>query len=211
MPLFQTISVGPETTVYLWNVTESEAELSRDIVLTENSSIRVEGMKSEIHRKGYLSIRHLLAQAGYTDSDLYYDDIGKPHLKDGKHISITHSGVFTGIIVSTGTAVGIDIERQRKKIVRIADKFTPLQAYRTIEDVDALIRKLTIVWGAKESLYKIYATKGISFLKHIYIADFERGSRETTGKIVYQGVESQYSIRILELEGYTCVYALQNE
>ena len=167
MPLYQTISVTPDTTVYLWNVTESEVELSRDIELTENSTIRVHGMKSEIHRRGYLSIRHLLALAGYTDNDLYYDEIGKPHLRDGTHISITHSGVFTGIIVGSRIAVGIDIERQRQKILRIANKFTPPKEYNCIVDDDALIRKLTIVGGAKESLYKIYATKGISFLQHI--------------------------------------------
>ena len=210
MPLYQTISVTPDTTVYLWNVTESEAELSRDIELTENSTIRVHGMKSEIHRRGYLSIRHLLALAGYTDNDLYYDEIGKPHLRDGTHISITHSGVFTGIIVGSRIAVGIDIERQRQKILRIANKFTPLKEYNSIVDDDALIRKLTIVWGAKESLYKIYATKGISFLQHIYIADFEVGAQETTGKIEYDSTKSFYSIRFLEFEGYTCVYALKN-
>ena len=210
MPLYQTISVTSETTVYLWNVTETEAELSKDIELTENSANRVEGMKSEIHRRGYLSIRHLLAQAGYTDHDLYYDEIGKPHLRDGKHISITHSGVFTGIIVGAQIEVGIDIERQRNKILRIADKFTPLKEYGAITDNDTLIRKLTIVWGAKESLYKIYATKGISFLQHIYIADFGMDSRETTGKIEYNGKHSFYSITYLEFEGYTCVYALKN-
>ena len=211
MPLYQTISVTPETTVYLWKVSESEADLSKDIELTDNSAQRVGGMKSEIHRRGYLSIRHLLAQAGYTDNDLYYDDIGKPHLRDGNYISITHSGVFTGIIVSSTLQVGIDIELQRQKVLHIAHKFTQPEAYSSITDPEDLIRKLTIVWGGKESLYKIYATKGLSFLQHIDIADFVLDAGTTSGLIRYEGVQSAYHILFLEFEGYTCVYALKNE
>jgi phosphopantetheinyl transferase len=52
---------------------------------------------------------------------LYYDE-GKPHLKDDKYISISHSHHFSAIIVSK--SVGIDIELQREKIIRIADKST---------------------------------------------------------------------------------------
>jgi phosphopantetheinyl transferase len=52
-----------------------------------------------------------LQTAGYTDFDLYYDELGKPHLKDDKYISITHSHNFSAIIVSD--AVGIDIELQK--------------------------------------------------------------------------------------------------
>jgi len=57
-----------------------------------------------------VSVRHLLAEAGYTDHDLYYTENGKPHLKDGKHISITHSYTFSAIIVST-QAVGYTYRR----------------------------------------------------------------------------------------------------
>lgn len=210
MPLYQTISIAPGTNVYLWNVTESEAVLSKQIELTPNSTCRVENMRSEIHRRGYLSIRHLLACSGYTDSDLYYDTLGKPHLKDGNHISITHSGVFTGIIISNSLQVGIDIERQRQKILPIAHKFTTLEDYAAIKDPEALIRKLTIVWGAKESLYKIYATKGLSFLQHIEISEFEIDEKTTRGEIDYEGVRSSYHIEFLEFEGYTCVYAIKN-
>ena len=68
----------------------------------------------------------LLLEAGYTDFDLFYDKFGKPHLKDGKEISITHSYNFSGIIVGN-SPVGIDIEKQREKILRIARKFTPIE------------------------------------------------------------------------------------
>lgn len=209
MPIYKTITVSPTTKVYIWKVTEPEVELAKDVELTAHCQNRMDGMKSEAHRRAFLSIRHLLAEAGYVDSDLYYDDFGKPHLKDGKYISITHSHHFTGIIVSETDEVGIDIEMQRDKILKIAHKFTPIQEYKTLANSEALMRKLTIVWGAKESLYKIYAQQGLSFLRHINVIDFSFEDTRTVAEIMYQGKKSHYEIEFLEFEGFTCVYALK--
>lgn len=205
MPLYKTITANSHTKVFIWKVEEPFEELSDGIQLTDHCQSRVDGMKSEIHRRGFMSIRHLLAEVGYVDSDLYYDKLGKPHLKDGKNISITHSFNFTGIIVSD-EKVGIDIEKQREKILRIANKFTPLKEYHTLANEDALIRKLTIVWGAKESVYKMYAEPGLGFLQHINVTDFDFDDAKTTAKVLFKGRKSFYEMEFLEFEGFTCVY-----
>ena len=207
MPIYKSITVSADTKVYLWKVTEPEQELAQDVELTIHCQKRMDSMKSEMHRRAFLSIRHLLAEAGYEDKDVYYSDFGKPYLKDGNHISITHSHNFTGIIVSKTHEVGIDIEMQREKILRIAHKFTPLHEYRTLANSEAVVRKLTIVWGAKESLYKIYAQPGLSFLKHIDVLDFAFKDKKTKAQIRYQGKKSDYSVDFFEFEGFTCVYA----
>lgn len=209
MPLYKTIKESKGITVFIWQITESEEELAVGVALTSNCQQRMGDMKSELHRRGFLSIRHLLEEAGYRDEDLYYDKSGKPHLRDGNKISITHSHHFTGIIVSKNRDVGIDIEMQREKILRIANKFTPLEEYKTIANADALIRKLTIVWGAKESLFKIYAKHGLSFLHHVEVKDFTFEDTETTAEILYHGDASVYQIKFLEFEGFTCVYAIR--
>lgn len=208
--LYKTIRINSSISVYIWKIVESEAQLSEGIYLTPHCQRRMDGMKSELHRRGFLSIRHLMAEAGYVDADLYYDTAGKPHLVDGTRISITHSGHFTGIIVSNTTEVGIDIERQREKILRIAHKFTPIEEYRTIANTEALVRKLTIVWGAKESLYKICSDPGISFLHHIDVKDFSFADNTTTAEVLYRGKLSQYDVHFLEFEGFSCVYALKS-
>lgn len=210
MPLYKTIPINSSILVYIWKIQESEEELSKGIQLTPHCQKRIDGMKSELHRRGFLSIRHLMAEAGYVDADLYYDTSGKPHLVDGKKISITHSGHFTGIIISDATEVGIDIERQRDKILRIAHKFTPIEEYRTIANTDALVRKLTIVWGAKESLYKICSDPGISFLHHIDVKDFSFTDNTTTAEVLYHGNLSYYDVHFLEFENFCCVYALKS-
>lgn len=209
MPLYKTLEVNTSTAIYIWKIEETEEELSENISLTKSSLDRLKRMKSELHRKGFLSIRHLMALAGYEDADMYYDEIGKPHLKDGKKISVTHSNHFTGIIISATDHVGIDIERQREKILRIAYKFTPIKEYRTIANTAALIRKLTIVWGCKESLYKIYEQEGLSFLKDIIVNDFDMTDGKTTGEIIYNRQHTYYKINFLEFENFTCVYAIK--
>jgi phosphopantetheinyl transferase len=207
MALYKTLTVNKVTKVLIWKIEESISKLQEGIVLSENSTTRLNSMKSQLHQRGFLSIRHLLKEVGYTDTDLIYDEFGKPHLKNGNFISITHSFTFTAIIVSEKFHVGIDIEKQREKILKIAHKFTPFEEYKTIANVAALISKLTIVWGAKESLYKIYGKKKLLFLHHIYIEDFKFADEKTTGEIRYNGENTAYNISFLEFEGFTCVFA----
>lgn len=214
MPLYKTITVNPGTKVFIWKIEESYEKLCKGIALSENSKNRIACTKSNLHLRGFMSVRHLLAAAGYTDSDLFYDQAGKPHLtpcaSGEKYISITHSFIFSAIIISD-VKVGVDIEKQRDKILRIAHKFTPIEEYRTIANTDALIRKLTIVWGGKEAIYKLYSQPCVSFLQHIIITDFDFDDAETTGKVIFRNNTSWYKLEFLEIEGFTCVFALPNE
>ena len=171
MPLYKRITIDEHSKLLIWKVEEAENELSKGIVLSPESKERLEGMKSVMHRKAFLSIRHLLKALGYSDLDLVYDENGKPHLKDDMEVSITHSFQFTAVIISD-RKVGIDIEKQRDKIKIIAPKFTPIEEYESLGE-DDLIKKLTIVWGAKESLYKLYGKQGLLFLHDIFVVDFD--------------------------------------
>ena len=208
MPLYKTITVSEETKVHIWKVTEKENQLAKEVNLTPHCQERMNGMKSQMHRRAFLSIRHLMALEGFTDHDLYYNEFGKPFLVDGTQISISHSHEFTGIVVSKGQKVGIDIEKQREKILRIAHKFTPLQEYRTIANTEALILKLTQVWCAKESLYKLYAQPGLSFLNNIVVNDFGIGDEVTTATIYFEGQNSSYQVKFMEFDGFACAFAL---
>ena len=208
MPLYKTVENSETFQIYIWKIEESESWLSRGIVLTPHCQSRLGGMKSELHRRGFMSIRHLLAQAGYTDADLFYDEVGKPHLKDGTYISITHSFEFTGIILSRKQEVGIDIEKQRDKILRIAHRFTPVKEYRTLANDQALIRKLTMVWGAKESIYKIMGIHGLSFLNHIRVSEFDMDQGRTSAGVLIKGISREFEISFMEFEGFTLAYAL---
>lgn len=207
MPLFKTIHYNATTEILVWKITETFEELFDTVVLNENNSIRLAGMKSQLHQRAFLSVRKLFYLAGYTDFDLYYDEFGKPHLKDGKYISITHSHEFSAIILSNET-VGIDMELQRDKIIKIADKFCDSE-FQYLTDNEEYIRKLTVVWGAKEAIFKIRNEKGISFKNHIKVNSFDLEAKETIAELHFDNLIKDFKIYFEEMEGFTLVYAFQ--
>ncbi|MEL0454997.1 4'-phosphopantetheinyl transferase superfamily protein [Flavobacteriaceae bacterium SZ-1-7] len=207
MPLYKTINVNSQTTVKIWKITESFEDLMHSVSLKPQSLQRVMAMKSEMHQRGFLSVRCLLRKFGYEDADLFYDENGKPHLKDGKQISITHSFNFSAIIVSD-LAVGIDIEKQRDKIAIIAHKFIDYENDYLNENSEDYKGELTVIWCVKESLYKLFATPGLSFKKHCLVIPIADNENETVAWVDYEDLKYRFNIQFLEFEGFTCAFAV---
>lgn len=210
MPLYKTINFNSSTQILIWKISESYEQLFEEVKLNEKSLIRLNGMKSQLHQRAFLSVRKLLQEANYSDFDLYYDKFGKPFLNDDKHISITHSHEFSGIIISDQT-VGIDIEMQREKILKIADKFvntTELLRLKSLNSQD-YIKKLTVKWGAKEAVFKIRNEPGISFKDHIQVNSFEIKDETTTATLEMENVKQKFSIHFEEFENFTLVYTFE--
>jgi 4'-phosphopantetheinyl transferase len=152
----------------------------------------------------------LIQEAGMNDCDLHYDEFGKPYLTDARYISITHSHNFAAIIVSDET-VGIDMELQREKIIRIADKFVNEKELRRLQSFDApeYIKKLTVKWGAKEAIFKIRNEKGISFKDHIQVEPFSLDENQTQACLLFDDLKIKFAIYYLEIENFTLVYAFE--
>lgn len=208
MPLYKTITPNSQTIVKIWKITESYDELMETVKLKPKSLQRVLKMKSGIHQCGFLSVRRLIAEFGYSDVDLHYNEHGKPYLEDGKYISITHSFNFSAVIVSD-FKVGIDIEKQRPIITNIASKFVDYEFEYLKTSEDEYVRKLTVIWCAKESLYKLFATPGLSFKQHILIIPFTFNEGSTVCWIDYKHRKYRYNIHFMEFDGFTCAYAIQ--
>jgi 4'-phosphopantetheinyl transferase len=209
MPIYKTISPDPYTSIYVWKIEEPLAQLNTGVKLKERSRERLEGMKSELHQRGFLSVRHLLLHAGYVDHDLTYNAYGKPLLNDGKHISITHSFHFSAILISEKEA-GIDIEKNRDKIINIQHRFVNTD-YDSLSDED-LVKQLTVIWGAKESMYKTYPYGGLSFHDHIGIDPFLFEDGGSSGRVIFGDWKKEYQISFQFFkEGFTLVYAIEKE
>ena len=206
MPIYKTISDLGGTTIYIWKIEETFEELSNGLVLTENSISRLSGMKSKLHQKGFLSVRKLLKHAGYEDSSLYYNEYGRPFLHEDKHISITHSFEFAAVLISDVEA-GVDIEKNREKIVNIQHRFVNTEVDSLSEE--DLVKQLTVIWGAKESMYKTYPYGGLSFHDHIGINPFLFADGRSSGRVIFDTWKKEYDIKFEFLkEGFTLVYAL---
>ena len=211
MPLYKTIIYNPTTQILLWKITEPLSELSAEVTLNPKNQERFNGMKSELHQRAFLSVRKLLQLKGFADFDLEYDQFGKPHLKDGKHISISHSHEFATIIISD-EITGIDIEMQREKIVKIAPKFAEKELEFLDQENQDYIRKLTVIWGVKESIFKIRNEVGISFNDHIHLQPFELKDQLGTASLHFHNKVIQFEFHFIEIDNFILVYAfLQNQ
>ena len=102
--------------------------------------------------------------------------------------------------------VGIDIEKQRDKTQRIADKFVDYEFQYLDKSAENYTRKLTLIWCIKESLYKLFATPGLSFKKHTLVIPFTFQEETTLSWIDYEEKKYRHVAHYLEFEDFTCAY-----
>ena len=207
MPLFKSIAIDNQTHILIWEITETEKELSKEIKLSKTSTNRLQKMKSEMHRRAFLSVRNILAIANYEDADLTYNERGKPFLSDGVHISITHSNQYAGVIFG-GNPVGIDIEKQRDKITRVSSKFISEkeEQYLIKDSQQHKIEKLTFIWCAKEAIYKLHGKHGLSFKNNMDVAPFDTHNLQTKACVNYKENIIFHDLNGLEFNGFTCAF-----
>ena len=209
MPLLKILALNDYTQLLVWKITETFDELFQSISLSAISLARVENMKSEGHQKGFLSVRRLFMQAGYTDFDLYYDEFGKPHLNDGKHISISHSHDFS-VIVLSDVNIGADLEILKDKTLILAPRFMDVSHLENLNREDELI-KATVVWGIKEAVFKLKNEIGISFKDHIFEDDFMLADKKCTVELRFNNKIELFDIVFDFIENYVFVCAFEKK
>lgn len=208
MPLLKIIALNDYTQLLVWKITETFDELFQSVALKDVSLARVENMKAESHQKGFLAVRRLLMEAGYTDFDLYYDEFGKPHLKDRKHISISHSNDFS-VIVLSDVNIGADLEILKDKTLKLAPRYMDVSHLKNLSDEDQLI-KATVVWGIKESVFKIKNEIGISFKDHIFEDDFNLADKKCGVELRIDNRVERFVIVFEFIENYVFVCAFNS-
>jgi len=236
MPLHKVVYLSNNTKLYLWKITEDFDTLFSQVKLKDSSLARLESMKSESHQKGFLAVRMLLQHNEYSDFDLFYDEFGKPHLKvdfenlsqheslsqrenskkllpealEGNNfISISHSNDFSAIAISD-SKVGLDLEQLKEKTLRIAKRFMDVSHLENLSEEEK-IKKATIVWGIKESIFKIKNEKGISFPNHIFEDDFSFEDKKATATLKFNNKEEKFQIQFDSVEDYIFVCAFENK
>ncbi|WP_185870719.1 4'-phosphopantetheinyl transferase family protein [Blattabacterium cuenoti] len=130
---------------------------------------------SEKRKREFLGVRYALRSIGIMN--IFYNEKRKPFLfpkkkRDNYNISLSHSFERIAIAISS-YHIGIDIEKFRKdkKIIKVKKKFIR-------EDESIFIHPnheeeyLHIIWGIKESLYKLEGGLSSSFLDHYKVSPF---------------------------------------
>lgn len=169
MPLFYQHNINETTKLAIWKIEEDENFFLQYVPLQREIT--------HLHKRlQHLAGRYLLK---YLFPDFPYEEIliadtRKPYLSNEQyHFSISHCGNYAAVLVSTDHRTGIDIEKPVEKVARIMHKFlhendlmymTASYRYQQLP-----LQLLTVMWSAKEALYKWYSLGEIDFKEHMQL------------------------------------------
>ena len=198
MPFFQQLHIA-DTHVYTWQLTETVAQLSSGLTLSQREQERLTTLHSEKKQREFLAIRHLLREAQLPTTVLYYTSEGKPQL-EGQYISISHSHDFVMIALSPHP-IGIDIERCTPRILRLAPRFPPWQAPSDMDELTQ-IQAYTQLWTIKEALYKVTDLPSVHFYEDLQVPHFEPLAPQQQALITHPEGNNAYEVQSFFWEGY---------
>jgi len=188
MPVVLHRNIDANTQLAIWNMSESLEELIQSGVAIP------EYIKSNKRQKEWVCIRLLLKQLA-PNSNIDYNQYGAPTLSNGSAVSISHSHKHCAILVSKQTAA-VDLEFISTKAHRLKDQFIA-------KEEEGLIKKseiYTLIWCAKECLFKIHQQGNLIFKEDLIIKNIGENSINTSLR------KTAYTLHFEKIENYFLVY-----
>jgi len=186
MPIVYHKNIGNHSTLAIWKIEETEAELLAGLQLKQHELDIISSLNNGKRLLHWLSTRLLMRQMLNTDAyiDCQFDEHGKPYLVNlAYHVSLSHSYDYAAVMISKDCAVGVDIELIKHKIKSIKHKFLSdieLAQKQIGDNTDGLY----VCWCAKEAIYKWHGKKGLEFKQHIHIKPFKLKKEGSLNAIV---------------------------
>ena len=146
---------------------EASAHLNAEL-FSSADRLKWEHRQTEHRKEEFLISRSALAAAlnPLPLSAVYYNGNQPKH--EAGHISISHTKSGAIAAYSATVEVGIDIEGVRPQISRIAQKFIRADEEKYLASLGA-IHAQQLLWGIKESLFKLFGSGNVDFKKHLHI------------------------------------------
>ena len=209
MPLVHSEKIEDSSTLLLWKLTETEAELQYTLGNGFNQQ-ELDRISHPQKKREWLASRMLIKtlaeQFGINYVGIHKDEHGKAFLIDNdSHISITHTAEFVAVAINPTAAVGIDMEKTDPKLQRTSKKYLSPPEYNHAQDE---MDRLCMYWCAKEALYKLYGKKKISFRDSIFISPFEDADIILRGSLTDEDIIIPSNIYIRWFDGHCLAIAL---
>ena len=147
--------------IAIWDMRKSYEEL---LQLSDNYDLSK--YKNEKRKKEFLSSRLLLNEI-QPNQQITYNKYGAPEIKNGKHISISHSKNLVAIVASE-QKVGLDIEQISEKPLKLSSKFISKDSCINLSK-----EKATLIWCCKEAIFKWHQKGNVDFINDIRLNQFE--------------------------------------
>ncbi len=163
-------------------------------------------IKNPGRRLEWLGVRALLKEFYTVPPTITYNDKGKPSLiNHHDKISISHSGKMVAIVLSYDETPGIDIEMLHPRIIKIANRFLSEEEKKYLGATPS-IEQLTVIWGAKEVMFKIYAHGDVTFNEELIVQPFQSSSNGTLEGLIYkEGRCISIPMKYMHIKGFMLV------
>ena len=175
MPIFFQHQINETTRLGIWKIEETEEFFKSNVPQHRDVTHPHKRLQ---HLAGRFLLQYLFPAFPYELIQIA--DTRKPFLPDEQyHFSISHCGDYAAAIISKDKRVGIDIEIPTEKISRIMYKFLSAnehQLFHLIEPDKDRIPFATLLWSAKESVFKWYGNGGVDFRKEIQLKKQHEGN-----------------------------------
>ena len=175
MPIFFQHQINETTRLGIWKIEETEEFFKSNVPQHRDVTHPHKRLQ---HLAGRFLLQYLFPAFPYEL--IRIADTRKPFLPDEQfHFSISHCGDFAAAIVSKDRRVGIDIEIPAEKISRIMYKFLSAkehELFNLIQPGKDLIPFATLLWSAKESMFKWYGNGGVDFRREIQLKKQHEGT-----------------------------------
>ena len=175
MPVFFQQQINEHTRLGIWKIEETEEFFKANVPQHRDVTHPHKRLQ---HLAGRFLLQYLFPDFPYELIQIA--DTRKPFLPDEQyHFSISHCGDFAAAIVSKDSRVGIDIEIPTEKISKIMYKFLSAkehELFHLIQPDNDRIPFSTLLWSAKESVFKWYGDGGIDFRREIQLKKQHEGN-----------------------------------
>jgi len=194
----------------IWELKESAGSLISSFQFSKNEEAEFKRFTVEKRQKEYLATRLLLQHLLNSKTEITYQKSGRPQIKNSTlNISISHSAEFVTIIISN-ELVGIDVENANRNIDRVTKRFLHAGELEWIEKSENRQILKTILWCAKEAIFKCSILEGIQFDTQIFIPPFEIGRTDSfKGKLTSKKGEENYYLWYLLFQNNIIVYCVE--
>jgi phosphopantetheinyl transferase len=212
MPLSFIQKINNDSSWVLWEIHEEIGNFFLQMDLMEEEKSFYNTISNHYKKLEWLAtrvaLRKLMESLNLEYDGITKDEHGKPHLvNENGMISVTHSYPYVAVIYHRKLDVGIDLEHPREKILKISKKF--------LNDREMLIAngnvdKTTMLWSAKEALYKLHGRKFVIFKDNLEIDDFKTEKEGMLkGHIRLNGSEFAIDMKYYCNEKYIVTYTVR--
>ena len=200
MPIVKDFDLNFNSRVIIWEITELETQLISMLKLSKKDKTLFNSIKLVSKRKEFVVIRLILNFLNIEINNLIYDSFGKPVLRLNKFLSISHCLNILVLVVSKNE-IGVDIEKERKKISIVKQKFLSRFENNFLIKTDQ-DKMLTRIWTSKEAVYKIINIPGISFKKNIIITPFKLEDSSGNAIVKSENFYLKFKLKFITFQEY---------